>query len=109
MKEHCLALDLKNDASLIEAYDAYHKDVWPDVIKSIKDSGIVDLSIYRIENRLFMIMKTKDDFSFEKKAKLDESNEKVQEWETLMWEFQQRLPFSAPGEKWVLMEKIFQL
>lgn len=109
MKEHCLALDLKNDASLIEAYDAYHKDVWPDVIKSIKASGIVDLSIYRIENRLFMIMKTKDDFSFEKKAKLDESNEKVQEWETLMWEFQQRLPFSAPGEKWVLMEKIFQL
>jgi L-rhamnose mutarotase len=33
----------------------------------------------------------------------------VQEWEALMWRFQQRLPGAAPGEKWIRMERIFKL
>jgi L-rhamnose mutarotase len=54
-------------------------------------------------------METNDDFSFEKKAKADAGNEKVQEWENLMWKYQQALPGAEPGEKWMLMEKIFQI
>jgi L-rhamnose mutarotase len=27
----------------------------------------------------------------------------------LMWKFQQPLPEARPGEKWILMEKIFKL
>ena len=52
---------------------------------------------------------TVDDFSFEKKSAIDLSNEKVQAWEKLMWKYQQALPGAKPGEKWMLMEKIFQL
>jgi len=33
----------------------------------------------------------------------------VQEWEKLMWKYQQALPKAKPGEKWVLMNKIFEL
>ena len=65
MKRHCLALDLKNDQQLIAEYEAYHKDVWPEIIKSIKDAGIEALEIYRTGNRLFMIMETNESFSFE--------------------------------------------
>jgi len=54
-------------------------------------------------------METNDDFDFVKKASMDASNHKVQQWETLMWKFQQPLPWAEPGEKWVLMDKIFKL
>ncbi len=107
MKKHCLALDLKNDPELIAAYEKYHRNVWPEVLDSLSNSGITNMEIYRISNRLFMIIEVEDTFSFEKKAKLDEGNLKVQEWEVLMWNYQQALPISKPGEKWLPMEKIF--
>lgn len=67
------------------------------------------MEIYRISNRLFMVMETRDDFSFENKALIDASNPKVTEWEELMWEYQQALPTARPGEKWLQMKNIFQL
>lgn len=109
MKRYCLALDLKDDANLIASYEEYHRSVWPEVISSIKEAGIQQLEIYRVSNRLFMIMEVNNDFSFEEKAKMDAKNEMVQHWEKLMWEYQQALPTAKPGEKWILMEKIFNL
>lgn len=109
MKRYCLALDLKDDAKLIAEYEAYHKNVWPEIIESIKKSGIQFLDIYRTGNRMFMIIDANDNFSFERKGQMDAANEKVQEWEKLMWKFQQALPGAKPGEKWILMEKIFEL
>jgi len=109
MKRLCLALDLKDDATLIKEYEEYHRKVWPEILKSIKDSGIKEMEIYRINNRLFMIMETNDDFDLEKKVKMDKTNEKVQEWEQLMWKYQQAIPGSKPGEKWRLMERVFTL
>lgn len=106
---YCLALDLKNDPALIAEYEAYHKNVWPEIIDSIKSSGIDVLDIYRTGNRMFMIIEAGADFSFEKKAASDAASPKVQEWEELMWKFQQALPWAKPGEKWILMEKIFEL
>ena len=67
------------------------------------------MEIYRLGNRLFMIMDTTDLFSFEAKSAMDKSNPSVQEWERLMWKYQQALPQAKPGEKWLLMNKIFQL
>jgi L-rhamnose mutarotase len=109
MKRYCLTLDLKNDAQLIAEYETYHKDIWPEIRKSILDSGITNMEIYRFDNRLMMIMETEDTFSFDRKAAMDTGNPKVQEWETLMWKFQQPLKNAKPGEKWVLMDKIFKL
>jgi L-rhamnose mutarotase len=109
MKRYCLALDLKDDAELIKAYEDWHLKVWPEIKKSIFDSGILNMEIYRLSNRMFMIMETEDSFSFEKKAAMDTANSKVQQWEELMWKFQQPLPFAKKGEKWILMNKIFDL
>lgn len=108
-QKFCLALDLKEDQKLIEEYKKLHQNVWPEIIKSIKDSGINVLDIYCSGNRLFMIIEADADFTFDKKSQMDAHNEKVQEWETLMWKFQEALPWAKPGEKWVLMDKIFGL
>ncbi len=109
MTRYCFALDLKDDAQLIAAYEQYHQSVWPEIIASIKEADIKALDIYRVANRLFMLMEVGEDFSFEKKAALDAKNEIVLQWEKLMWEYQQALPTAQPGEKWVLMQKIFSL
>ena len=109
MKRYCLALDLKPDPSLIAEYKAHHEKIWPEITRSIKDSGILNLEIWLIEYRLFMILEAEDDFSFERKAMMDAQNVKVEEWERLMWTYQQVLPSAQPGEKWKVMEKIFDL
>ena len=106
---YCLALDLKDDPECIAEYERYHGHVWDEIKKSIYDAGITNMEIYRTGNRLFMIMETNEKFSFEKKAAMDNANPKVQEWEQLMWKFQQPLPWANKGEKWILMEKIFTL
>ena len=109
MRRYALALDLKDDPALIAAYEAHHRAVWPEILASIRAAGIATLDIYRTGNRLFMLMEVNDDFSFEDKARRDAADPQVQAWETLMWEYQQALPTARPGEKWVLMEKIFEL
>jgi len=108
-KTHCLLLDLKDDPDLIEQYKNHHREVWPEIIRSIKKSGIEDMKIYLLGNRLVMIMEVNASFSFDGKAQADARNEIVQQWETLMWKFQQPLPWSREGEKWIEAEQIFDL
>ena len=109
MKRYYMALDLINDPLLIDQYIEYHKAVWPEIIESIKESGIHDMQIFNVADRLFMIMEVKEDFSFEKKNKMDRQNPYVIKWEELMSNYQKKLPIAEPGEKWLLMEKVFDL
>ena len=104
-----MAVDLVNNPEMIAEYEAYHKKIRPEIEKSIRDAGVTQMEIYRIENHLFMIMETEDDFSFEVKAKMDAENPKVQVWEALMGKYQQGLPSAKEGEKWILMKKIFAM
>jgi L-rhamnose mutarotase len=108
-KRYCLTLDLQDDPQLIADYKRYHEKIWPEITRSIKDSGIEDLEIYQLGMRLFMVMEVSEQFSFEAKARADRENAKVQEWENLMWKFQKPLPNAKPGEKWLLMDRIFKL
>ncbi|WP_298946221.1 L-rhamnose mutarotase [uncultured Polaribacter sp.] len=109
MRRYCFALDLINDSKLISEYKKYHEKIWPEITNSIQLAGIENLDIYLTGNRLFMIMEVNDSFSFEKKTIMDLENPKVQEWENLMWKYQQKLPFAKEGEKWVLMDQIYNL
>jgi L-rhamnose mutarotase len=102
-------LDLQPDSALIAEYAAWHRDVWPEIRQSILDSGIGQMEIYRLEDRLFMIMEVSPEFSFERKAAMDAANPAVQRWEELMWKYQAAIPGGKPGEKWRLMERIFDL
>ena len=108
-RRYCLTLDLKNDPSLIAEYKKYHEKIWPEITESIRQSGIEDMEIYLLGTRMFMIMEVSESFSFAKKAAADAANSKVQEWEQLMWKFQKALPEAKPGEKWLPMERIFEL
>ena len=108
-RRYCLTLDLKDDPELITEYKRYHEKIWPEITQSIKDSGIENMEIYLLGTRMFMVMEVNEQFSFEAKADADRKNPKVREWEELMWKFQEPLPEAKPGEKWLLMERIFKL
>jgi len=108
-RRFCLTLDLKDDPQLIAEYKRHHDQVWPEITQSIKESGIVDMEIYLLGTRMFMIMEVSEDFSFEAKTETDRRDPKVQEWENLMWRFQKALPQAKPGEKWMRMDRIFKL
>ena len=108
---YCLALDLKNDEALIQQYIEFHKpeNAWPQITKNMRDNHIVDMEIYRTGDRLFMIMETDEGFDPNKTPASAEGRIKEDEWQTLMWTFQKPLAWAKPGEKWVAMEKIYDL
>jgi L-rhamnose mutarotase len=110
-QRRCFALDLKDDPALIARYRQWHAPGGPPaaVNRSIRAAGIESLEIWLTGNRLFMIMETGPGFSLEAKAAADAADPDVQAWEALMWEFQQALPWAAPGEKWVAAERIYAL
>jgi L-rhamnose mutarotase len=108
-RRFCMTLDLKDDPQLIAEYKRYHERIWPEISQSLRDSGIENAEIYLLGTRMFMILEVNDQFSFEAKGRMDAANPRVREWEQLMWKFQQALPQAKPGEKWLLMERIFKL
>jgi L-rhamnose mutarotase len=111
MKTYCFALDLHHDPCLIEEYKRHHErgNIWPNVLASAIGNGVISEEIYLAGNRLFMILHTDDDFSLDAKRAADISDPEMQRWEELMWKFQKPLPFAQPGDKWVPMEKIFEV
>lgn len=109
MKKYSLVLDLIDDPTLITEYEQYHESVWPEIKESILKAGVLNMEIYRFSNRLFMLMETSDDFTFEQKAEMDAQNPKVQEWEELMWKYQKALPGAKTDEKWLPAKLIFKL
>lgn len=106
---YALALDLKDDPALIAEYEAYHANMSPEIEDTIRAAGITGMTLYRFGNRLFMLMETDASFSFERKAAMDAENPLVQDWEHLMWTYQQAILGAKPGEKWVLMNQIYDL
>ena len=109
MKRFCMSLDLRPDPALIAEYIRLHQDVWPEIRESIKVAGVLDMQIYHLNGRLFMIMDTTDEFKLEQKAAMDTANLKVMEWETLMAQFQQVDETANPAKRWQRLEKVFQL
>ena len=99
MKRYCFTLDLVNDPLLIEQYDTWHKKdrIWPEIPAGIRASGVSSMQIYRLGTRLCMVMETSDTFDLLQKSREDAVNPRVQEWEQLMWQYQQALPGSQAG------------
>lgn len=106
-----MALDLQSDEKLIAAYEQYHRpeNIWPEIPKGIIDAGIIDMQIYRIGTRLFMIV------DYDTNTNLKEAFGKMggmprqSEWATLMDGFQNELPESEKGEHWATMKPVFLL
>lgn len=63
-KRYCQTLDLKDDPELISEYRKRHteNEAWPEILQGIRSVGILEMEIYILDNRLFMIVETPFDF-----------------------------------------------
>lgn len=107
-KRYCLALDLKDDPALIEKYRYYHTDraMWKEIKDGTRKAGI-EMEIYNVDNRLFMICEMHREIDFDKAWDQMNKGEKNPSWEKLMQNYQQALP--GHELKWIKMEKVYEV
>lgn len=108
-RRYCQALDLVDDPQRIAEYQQHHQRIWPEVASHLRQHGILEMEIYRLGNRLFMVMETTDDFNEEQFTRHSAEDEKIGQWEALMWTYQRPTPWTPTGEKWVELQRIFAL
>ena len=110
-KRFCQTLDLKNEPELIAAYKKLHEEghVWREILNGIKEVGILEMEIYLLENLLFMIVETPEDFNWDESMAKLAILPKQEEWEALTGKYQKTKDGATSSEKWRLMERIFHL
>ena len=110
-KRYCKTLQLENDPSLIEEYKKVHAPgaAWPEITQGMKEVGIVDMEIYLLGNRLFMIMDTTPDFDHKSAMKELAGKPRQSEWEAYVSRFQKTTSNASADEKWQLMERIYKM
>jgi L-rhamnose mutarotase len=111
VKRYCQALELVDDPQLIEEYKHWHSPahIWPEIPAGIRSVGILDMEIYLIGTKLFMIVETPLDFDWTGAFGRLATLKRQMEWEDFVSKFQVVKPGSASSEKWQLMERIFSL
>lgn len=111
VKRYCQTLDLKENPELIAEYRRRHSDgeVWSEILDGIRSVGILEMEIYIVGTRLFMIVETPLDFDWDSAMEHLSALPRQQEWEDYMCGFQQAAPGCSSNEKWRMMERIFHL
>ncbi|HEY3370247.1 MAG TPA: L-rhamnose mutarotase [Prolixibacteraceae bacterium] len=110
-KRYCKTLLLRDDAQLIEDYKKVHSPeaVWPEISQGMREVGIIDMEIYLLGTRLFMIMDTVADFDHDRAMDQLAGKPRQSEWEAYVSRFQQTSAEATADEKWQLMERIYKL
>jgi L-rhamnose mutarotase len=109
MKRFAMTVMLKDSPGVIDKYEAYHADPWPEVNAGLLSCGILRMFIYRFGRQLFMFMETEDDFDMERDLPKYIEDPKAREWDEMMADFQDAVPGAPEGSKWVEMKEVYAL
>lgn len=104
-------MELRNDTVLIEEYKKRHAKgaAWPEITQGMKEVGIIDMEIYLLGTKLFMIMDTVADFDHDKAMGELAQKPRQSEWEAHMSQFQDSSAEATADQKWQLMELIYKM
>jgi L-rhamnose mutarotase len=110
-KRYCKTLSLKDDPQLIEDYKKVHAPgcAWPEITQGMREVGIIDMEIYILGSRLFMIMDTNADFDHDQAMVELAIKPRQSEWEAYVSRFQNSTAEATADEKWQLMERIYKM
>jgi L-rhamnose mutarotase len=97
-------IGLKPEA--IQEYIQYHADVWPEVLRTIKECNIRNYSIFLKGNTLFAYFEYLGD-NFEADMLKMAADPKTQEWWAIMKPMQEPIPNRSPREWWADMVEVF--
>ena len=107
----CRTLELRDDPQLIAEYRRRYSQgvIWPEIPAGIREAGILEMEIYILGTRLFMIVETPLDFDWDTAMERLNTLPRQQEWEEYMAIFQQAAPGMSSAEKWKPRERMFHL
>lgn len=110
-KRFCQTLDLRDDPELIAIYRKLHSQegIWPEILAGIREVGILEMEIYLLGTRLFMIVEMPEEVDWNEAMTRMGTLPRQAEWEALTAKYQQADPLAGSAEKWKLMERIFHL
>ena len=111
VKRYCQTLDLRDNPELIAEYRRRHSQehIWKEIPEGIREVGILEMEIYLLGTRLFMIVETPLDFDWDTAMARLGTLPRQAEWEDYMAEFQLVKAGMSSAEKWQLMDRIFHL
>ena len=111
VKRYCQTLDLRDNQTLIKEYRRLHsrEAIWPEIVAGIREVGILEMEIYILGTRLFMIVETPLDFDWEESMSRLAALPRQQEWEDHVASFQDCAAGATSDEKWQMMERMFHL
>jgi L-rhamnose mutarotase len=110
-KRYCKTLELRNDEQLITSYKKAHAQgaTWPEITQGMKEVGILDMEIYLLGTKLFMVMDTVPNFDHDKAMAELAKKPRQSEWEAYMAKYQNTSMDATADQKWQLMERIYKL
>jgi len=110
-KRYCKTLTLQDDPQLISEYKKVHASgsTWPEITQGMIEVGILDMEIYIMGTRLFMIMDTVPEFDHDRAMDELAAKPRQSEWEAYVSRFQKTSSEATADEKWQLMERIYKL
>ena len=111
VKRYCQTMDLRDNAELIRKYkEAHDRDhFWDEIKQGIRSVGILEMEIYILGTRLFMIVETPLDFDRDSAMARLATLPRQEEWEAYVAQFQQCNENATSDEKWRMMERMFYL
>ena len=111
VKRYCQTLNLKDNPELVAEYRKRHAEgeVWPETLAAIREVGILEMEIYILDTKLFMIVATPLDFEWDSAMAKMATLPRQEEWEAYMAVFQQAEAGASSADKWQLMERMFHL
>jgi len=111
VKRYCQTMDLQDNPELIAEYKRRHSEceAWTEILDGIREVGILEMEIYLLGTRLFMIVEAADDFDWDEAMARLATLPRQQEWEEYMAQLQDCRKDATSDEKWQMMERIFHL
>ena len=111
VKRFCQTLDLRDNPDLIATYRRLHsrEGIWPEILQGIREVGILEMEIYLLGTRLFMIVEMPQELEWDEVMSRLATLPKQAEWEALTAQYQQAEATATSDAKWKMMERIFHL
>jgi L-rhamnose mutarotase len=105
VKRVCFLLKVKKDR--LEEYRRRHKEVWPDMLAALRETGWHNYSLFLREDGLLVGYLETPDFE---KAKAGMATKEVNDrWQREMGSFFERLEGQRPDEAMMSLEEVFHL
>ena len=102
LTEKVFVVNIVKDVEKLQQYLDYHQHVWPEVEAGFKKAGYKKITLYRYGYLLVMTIAVPQNADLNAMGKAAESySPRCADWNQMMDVYQEGVPGTEPGQKWV--------